>query len=297
MNVQAARLPLVMSRVGDHVELTKPRITLMILFTVLLGYVLGAGGELGWVLLPTLIGTALITSGTGAWNQYLERELDGRMRRTESRPLPTGRVRPADALTVSLVLCAAGALTLMIWVNGLTALLALSTTAIYVFAYTPLKARTSLATLIGAVPGALPPVGGWAAATGQLGPEAATLFSILFLWQVPHFLAIGWLHRKDYAAAGMRMLPVPDADGRATGRQVLLANLALLPVSLMLPVLGLGGPLYLAAALVLGGLYAGAGLRFVVNRSSLRARHLLLASVLYVPLLGAALLLDQMGRG
>ena len=295
MSTISARLTVAAARVMDHVELTKPRITLMILFTVLLGYVLGAGGAVGWTLLPTLLGAALITSGTGALNQYLEREVDGRMRRTARRPLPSGRVRPGSALAVSLGLCTAGALTLLIWVNGLTTLLALSTTAIYVLAYTPLKARTSLATLIGAIPGALPPVGGWAAATGRLDPEAAALFAILFLWQIPHFLAIGWLYRDDYAATGLRMLPVPDADGRAAGQQVVVACLALLPASLVPFLLGIGRPVSFAVALALGLTYAAIGVRFALHRSTGRARRLLLVSVIYVPLLGSALLLDSIG--
>ncbi|MFQ5718876.1 MAG: heme o synthase [Acidobacteriota bacterium] len=295
MNVEVIRWPVMLSRVSDHVELTKPRITLMILFTVFLGYSLGAGTAVGWSLLPTLIGTALITSGTGAWNQYLERDLDGRMSRTRHRPLPRGSVAPGGALAFSLLLCGSGGLILLTWVNTLTAALAGATTLLYVLAYTPLKSRSSLATLIGAVPGALPPVGGWAAATGRLGPEAATLFAILFLWQVPHFLAIGWLHREDYAAAGMRMLPVPDPDGRATGRQVLLAGLALLPVSFVPTAFGFGGPLCFLVALVVGGLYAAAGLAFVVERNDRRARQLLMASILYIPLLGAGLILDRFG--
>ena len=296
MTAHVVRWPLTRARVSDHVELTKPHITMMILFTVLLGYTLGSGGALGWILLPTLIGTTFITAGTGAWNQYLERESDGLMHRTRRRPLPTGRVRPGNALVVSVALCVLGALILSIWVNNLTALLALSTTAIYVCVYTPLKARSSLATLVGAIPGALPPVGGWAAATGQLGIEAATLFAILFLWQVPHFLAIGWMYREDYAAAGLRMLPVPDDDGRATARQVVLANVALLSVTLVPCLLGFGGPLFFTAAVVLGILYAAAGWRFAFQRSVLRARHLLLTSVLYLPLLGSSLLLDQFGN-
>ena len=293
MTVVEARLPLARTRVADLVELTKPRITLMILFTVLLGFYLGAEGTLTLTLLPALIGTALITSGTAALNQYLERHLDGLMRRTESRPLPSGRLRPREALVFGLALCVSGFLLLTIMVNPLTGGLAAATTVSYIFIYTPLKRVTSLSTIVGAIPGALPPVGGWTAATGRLEPEAAVLFAIVFLWQLPHFLAISWLYRDDYARGGLRMLSVADKDGRATARQVLIYSLALLPVSLLPAAIGLGGPIYTTGAIVLGALFVGTGLHFSLTRSLLHARRLLLTSVAYLPLLASLLMLDR----
>ncbi len=296
MTVLEAGLPLARSRAADLVDLTKPRITLMILLTALLGYTLGAGGSLGLVVIPLLAGTALIASGSSVLNQYLERDLDGRMRRTEGRPLPAGRLRPGEALRFGVVLSVAGLGVLLLLVNLLTGLLAAATLLSYVAVYTPLKRHTSLATIVGAVPGALPPVGGWAAATGRIGPEAAILFALVFLWQIPHFLAIAHLYREDYRRSGMPMLPVLEPDGRATARQVSLYASALLPVSLLPSVIGLAGPLYLAGALILGLAFAGFGLAFARNRTLLHARRLLLASVIYLPLLSGLLMIDQAGR-
>jgi heme o synthase len=293
VSVLEARLAVDRSRFADFVELTKPRITFMILFTVFVGLVLGTGGRLGPVLLPTLLGTALVSSGASALNQYLERGLDARMRRTASRPLPAGRLRPVDALAFGLALSATGIVLLASFVNPLTALLATVTLVTYVLVYTPLKPITTLSTLVGAVPGALPPVGGWAAATGGLGPEALTLFTILFLWQIPHFLAIAWLYREDYARGGLRMLSVADSTGRATARQVLLYTAALLPATLLPASVGLGGRIYVGGALLLGAGFAASAMLFARRRTSVEARHLLLVSVLYLPLLLSLLLVNR----
>ena len=293
MNVLAARAGLERIRWADLVELSKPRITGLIMLTAAVGYRLGAVGGFDLGLLPLLLGTALTSSGAAALNQYLEREIDARMRRTESRPLPAGRVRPVDALALGLLLSLAGLLLLLLTLPPLAGAVALATSGSYLFAYTPLKVRTSLATIIGAVPGALPPVGGWAAATGRIEPGAAVLFAIVFLWQIPHFLAIAWMHREDYARGGIRMLPVVDPTGASTARQTALSALALLPVSLVPAAIGMAGNLYLAGALLLGGLMTLASLEFARAPGAERARRLLLASVIYLPLLWTLLLVDH----
>ena len=292
MTVMEAPIALARPRLADLLELTKPRITLLILVTAFLGFHLGAGHVLSLTLVPLLAGTALVSSGCSALNQFLERSADARMRRTEGRPLPAGRVRPLDALLFALALSASGLLILLTLVNLLTAALATATLLIYVFAYTPLKRVTTLSTLVGAVPGALPPVGGWAAATGRLEMGAAILFAIVFLWQIPHFLAIASLYREDYLRGGMRMLPVAEPGERFTGIQVVLYTMALLPVSLLPAATGLAGGLYLAGALVLGSLFGHTALRFARSRSQENARRLLLASVAYLPLLWGLLLMD-----
>jgi len=293
VNVLAARAGLERIRWADLVELSKPRITGLIMLTAAVGYRLGAVGGFDLGLLPLLLGTALTSSGAAALNQYLEREIDARMRRTESRPLPAGRVRPVDALALGLLLSLAGLLLLLLTLPPLAGAVALATSGSYLFAYTPLKVRTSLATIIGAVPGALPPVGGWAAATGRIEPGAAVLFAIVFLWQIPHFLAIAWMHREDYARGGIRMLPVVDPTGASTARQTALSALALLPVSLVPAAIGMAGNLYLAGALLLGGLMTLASLEFARAPGAERARRLLLASVIYLPLLWTLLLVDH----
>jgi protoheme IX farnesyltransferase len=273
--------------VGDFLQLTKPRITLLVVLTTLVGFLEAspAPRDLG-LLAHTLLGSALTAAAASALNQWGERHADKAMRRTMHRPLPAGRLRPAQALAFGLALLVAGTGWLAANVNGLAALLAFLTAASYLMAYTPLKRVTSLATVIGAVPGALPPLGGWAAATGHLGLGAWVLFFIVFFWQMPHFLAIAVLCREDYARAGFRVLPVADPDGMSTGRQALLYALALLPFSLLPTVLGLAGPWYFTAALALGGAYAWTSLRLMLAPTDLgRARTLFRLSLLYLPVL------------
>lgn len=294
MTVLEARLALVRVSFADLQDLTKPRITLLILLTALLGFVL-AGGTVGMAAAGLLLGTALVSSGSSALNQILERQSDARMRRTENRPLPSGRLRPADAILWSILLSAGGLSILALTVNLLTAGLAALTLVSYAFIYTPLKKVSSLATVAGAIPGALPPLGGWAAATGELSPPAFILFTIVFLWQMPHFLAIACLYRDDYRRGGLPMLPVVDEEGRFTALQVLLYNAALLPVSLLPSALGMAGGLYLAGALLLGLGLNAAGLHFARCRTQANARSLLLASVVYLPLLCGLLFLDRTG--
>jgi protoheme IX farnesyltransferase len=294
MTVLEARLALVRVSTRDLMELTKPRITLLIVLTALLGFAL-AGGTFGLTAVALLAGTALVSSGSSALNQVLERQSDASMQRTENRPLPAGRLRPAEALLWSLLLSGGGLAILAISVNLLTAALAALTLITYGFVYTPMKKVSSLATVVGAIPGALPPVGGWAAATGTLASPALILFAIVFLWQMPHFLAIACLYRDDYRRGGMPMLPAVDAEGRFTALQVVIYNAALLPVSLLPSALGIAGGSYLTGALLLGLGLNVAGLLFARRRTQEAARRLLLASVIYLPLLWGLLLLDRTG--
>jgi protoheme IX farnesyltransferase len=279
---------------ADYAQLVKPRLTLMVLFTVAIGFLLGTVGTLDVaLLLHTLFGTALVAAGASALNQWLERDSDGLMRRTQNRPLPAGRMTASTVLRFGVVLSCLGLVYLALVVQPLSAAVVAVTLASYVFAYTPLKRRTTFNTLIGAVPGALPPVIGWTAATGTIGVEASVLFLILFLWQFPHFWAIAWLYRADYARAGLQMVPVQDAEGgRLTGRLMAQSCLALLVVSLLPSAMGLAGPRYFFIALVLGVLFLATAVRFLAMPSQSRARQVLWASLAYLPLLLTALLLD-----
>ncbi len=282
------------SRAADFVELTKPRITALVVVTAAIGLFLGSDGSLGpGLALATLAGTALVAAGGSALNHVLERDTDALMRRTERRPLPAGRLDPDRAVLFGVGISIAGLALRALAANLLTALLGSLALAGYVFVYTPLKRITSLATVVGAVPGAIPPVMGWAAASGGLDAGAAVLFGILFLWQLPHFLAIAWLCREDYAAAGFPMLPVVDPDGRSTGRQALLYGAALVPVSLLPSALGLSGLVYLLGALVLGLAFLGFCVSFTLSFSTDAARRLLLASILYLPGVLAVMVVDH----
>jgi protoheme IX farnesyltransferase len=287
--------PLVRSRVADYVELTKPRIGVMVLFTVAAGGFLAAGASLDLVaLLHALFGTALVAAGASALNQWLERHRDGRMRRTENRPLPAGRVQPNEALIFGIVLGIAGVVYLAVSLRQpWAALVAGFTFVSYVFVYTPLKPKTTWNTLIGAVPGALPPVIGWVALKGALGVEAIAVFLILFLWQLPHFLAIAWIYKRDYAQGGFRMITVGDADGWKTGVRMVGFCIALIGVSLMPVVLGTAGRTYLIAAIALGLGFLLSAISFVRNRTVGRARRVLQASLIYLPVLLALLMWDR----
>jgi protoheme IX farnesyltransferase len=280
------------SRAADFLELTKPRITALVLVTAAVGYAVGVDVFSSGAFLLFMAGTALLCSGASALNQYLEREADARMVRTSRRPIPAGRLRPEEALAFGLSLSAVG-LVVLAAVNGLTLALGALSLLLYVLAYTPLKRVTSLCTVVGAIPGALPPLMGWAAARGSIGAAGLGLFSILFLWQLPHFLAIGWLYREDYARGGFPMLAVTDIDGASTGRQSLLYATALLPVTLLSGMLAGAGKGYLWGALILGaGFLACAGF-FAWKRSIPAARRLFLASVLYLPVLLGLMVFDR----
>ena len=277
-------------------ELTKPRIVGLVVATAAAGFYLAAPGGVDVTLfLNAMLGTTLVAAGTNALNQVAERDVDAIMRRTARRPLPTGRVGPADAAWFAWLLGASGITCLAALVNPLTALLAAATLGSYVFLYTPLKRRTTLATLVGGIPGALPIVGGWTAAGGTLGIEAWVLFWILFLWQLPHFLALAWLYREDYARAGLRMLSVGDADGLNTFRQAALYAVALLPVSLVPTLVGVTGPVYFFGAVVLSGWLVWVGFAALRERGAPQARRLFLTSVWYLPALLGLMVADKVG--
>ncbi len=276
---------------ADHIELTKPRITAMVVFTALVGFVLASPGPLHPLLLTSaLVGTALVAAGAAVLNQVLERATDAAMVRTRRRPLPAGRVQPAEASVFGGVITTAGLAVLLSACGPAPAAFAFATWASYLFVYTPLKRRTPLATLIGAVPGALPPVIGWSAADPSVGLGAFILFAILFLWQVPHFLAIAWLYRDDYARGGFPMLPVLDREGSFTARQTVVHSLALTAVSLTPALTGMASGVYLLAALFLGAGLSVTALRLLSTREVGAARRLFLASVLYLPALSCLLL-------
>jgi protoheme IX farnesyltransferase len=284
-----------MKSASSFLELTKPRITVFILMSTAIGFLFGAHLAPGWTwlqLLQTLFGTGLIASGTAALNQWYESEPDGKMRRTKARPIPSGRLTSKQAFIFGVALSAAGFVELCLGVNVLTGLLGLFTLASYLFVYTPLKRVSPMSTTIGAIPGAMPPLIGYAASSGRLNFEAGILYAILFLWQFPHFYAIAWMYRDDYARAGIRMLPVVEPDGDSTARRILWFSLALIPISLAPSFFSMAGNVYLFGALVLGALVLSAGVRVSSQRTVLRARQVLLASVVYLPLLYGLLVLD-----
>ena len=282
-------------RLADYLALTKPRVVAMVLVTTLVGFYLGADGAPSLrLMLHTLLGTALAAAGTLSLNQYMERDLDARMDRTRHRPLPDGRLTPIEALVLGLVLLVAGLCYLDAAAGMACALVTAAIAATYLLAYTPLKTRTSLCSLVGAVPGALPPVAGWAAARGGVAPEAWVLFAIMYLWQIPHTLAIGRMYRDDYARAGVRVLAVVDDDGSSTAIQAVMNCLALLPVALLPTLLGMAGAIYFATALLLGLGFLWAAIGLARSRSLSDARRLLVVSLIYLPVLLATMALDKL---
>ncbi len=293
--VQApAAVPVTLARVrlGDFWTLAKPGITAMVAVTAAVGYWVAAGGVEDWRLFLALVGgTLLSAAGASALNMVLERRLDARMERTRNRPLPAGRLGAAEAAVFGTALAVAGVAWLALAVHWLPAAISAATIASYLWLYTPLKTRTSLCTVVGALPGALPPVLGWAAARGTLDAGALVLFLILFFWQLPHFIALAWMYREDYARAGFPMLTVEDPTGGSAGRQAVLQTLALLVASLLPAWAGMAGEGYLVAALVLGTGFLGFAAAFAVERSRGRASGLFLASIAYLPLLLGALVL------
>ena len=276
-----------------YLELTKPRITVMVLVTTAMGFFFGGRGIHSVVLfLFTLIGTGLASSGGSVLNQYLERDADSKMDRTKNRPIPCGIIQPLSALSFGIILTLAGVILLAWLVNLLTAFLVLMAAFLYVLVYTPLKRHTWLNTLIGAVPGAIPPLAGWTAAAGDFGLGGWILFWILFLWQHPHFFAIAWMYRDDYHKGGFKMLPVVEPDGKRTFRQIIWHSLLLIPVSLMPSVIGMSGKVYFFGALVLGIGFFLVGILFSKTRTIPDARKLLKASVIYLPLLLMLIVID-----
>lgn len=273
-------------RAADYVTLAKPRLNLLVVASAMVGYVMGGGAmsDASAVLL-TLAGTALVAGGASAFNQVMERGPDARMHRTRLRPMADGRLQPPEGLFFGTVMSLAGLALLAFGVNVLSAAVAAATLLIYAGIYTPMKPWTSFATVVGAIPGALPPVIGWAAATGTLGAGGWVLFGIVFLWQLPHFLAIAWMYRDDYARAGYAMLPVIEPDGRSTARQAVAYAAALLPMSLAPTIAGMATSTYFVGAFVLTLLFLGLTIRFAMTRHVTDARRLFFGSITYLPLL------------
>lgn len=285
------------ARAADFITLTKPRLNVLVIMTTVVAYYLGADADSSVAaLLHTIGGTSLVAGGASALNQVWERRTDRLMRRTRTRPLPDLRLQPREAAWFGIALGAAGFVWLWIGANPLAAGVALLTLVSYVLCYTPLKIRTSLSTIVGAVPGALPAVIGWAAATNTLSSEGWVLFAIVFMWQMPHFLAIAWMYRDDYAKAGIPLLPVIEPDGRSTGRQTVLYAIALVPLTLLPALVNLAGPRYLVGALVLGAIQVWLSVEFAATRTMVSARRLFFATILYLPVLWIVLLADHFAR-
>lgn len=285
------------SAFSSYVALTKPRITVFVVMTAFVGFVAGTKGPLSGIdavlLIHTLLGTALVASGTSAFNQVWEKDLDGRMERTAARPLPSGRLPLGGAALFAGALSVVGLVELLLFTNGITTALAAFTLVSYVCVYTPMKTRSPASTIVGAVPGALPPLGGYAAAAGAIGLPGLALFAILFVWQLPHFFAIGWRHRVDYAKAGVVILPVVDPTGRSTARQTLLWTAVLLPVSLLPSLVGTAGFAYAFGAFAMTLLFLASSLRFARDVTDGRARSLFLASIGWLPAILVLLVLDR----
>ena len=281
-------------RATDYVALAKPRLNMLVVASGLAGYAM-AGGESArvGVVLSILVGTGLVAGGASAFNQIIERDTDALMKRTRLRPLPDGRLGAVEAAALAAALSLAGLIILAVGANPLSAGVALATLLSYTLVYTPMKKRSSFATVIGAIPGALPPVIGWTAARGEISPGAWVLFGIVFLWQLPHFLAIAWIYREDYANAGFAMLPVLDPDGRSTARQSVVYAAALLPLSLAPTLLGMTGSVYFVGALALTVLFVGLSLRFAATRAVSDARRLFFGSIIYLPLIWILMIADR----
>ena len=274
------------ARARDFVALAKPRLNVLVVASTLAGYAMADGESLGLGrVCGLLLGTGLVAGGASAFNQVMERDLDALMKRTRTRPLPDQRLQPVESLMFAGVMTLAGMLTIAASANLLAVAVALATLLSYVAVYTPLKRRSSFGTVIGAIPGALPPIIGWAASSSAIPTAAWTLFGIMFCWQLPHFLAIAWMYREDYARAGFPMLPVLEPDGRSTGRQAVVYAAALVPLSLAPTLMGMTGEIYFAGALVLGLVFLGLTLQFARTRAVHDARRVFFGSIIYLPLL------------
>ena len=280
----------------DYIALTKPRVTWLILVSTGIGYYFGAKGGWSWSsLFHTIMGTCLIASGTAALNQWFERDADAKMRRTQMRPLPSGRIPVGRALIFSIALSVLGFLELALGANLLCAVLGLFTLLTYLFVYTPLKRRSPHSTTVGAIPGAMPPLIGFAGAAATLTAQAWILGAILFLWQFPHFYAIAWMYREDYERAGIRMLPVVEPDGESTARRMVVCSLALIPISLLPKFWFMAGNIYVVGAVLAGAMFVYYSWRVLNDRTRVRARGVLLASVIYLPILYGLMVLDRAG--
>jgi len=295
VRTDAVPLPQAHARSRDFVALAKPRLNMLVVASTLAGYVMGDGEALGFIRIGgLLLGTGLVAGGASAFNQVIERDLDGLMRRTRTRPLPGQRLQPLEGLLFGSAITLAGVLLIVASSNLLAGAVALATLVTYVAVYTPLKKRTSFGTVIGAIPGALPPIIGWAAVAGELPVKAWVLFGIMFLWQLPHFLAIAWMYREDYARAGFPMLPVIEPDGRSTGRQAVVYAAALVPLSLAPTLMHMTGDLYFAGALVLGLAFLWLTFRFARSRAVKDARQVFFGSIVYLPVLWILMIADKL---
>lgn len=283
------------SRFADYLTLTKPELTFLSVVTALGGFYLGSTGTLSLSgLLHTLFGTALVGGGAGALNQFIERGYDSLMRRTENRPLPSGRLLPAEALLFGTLLSMAGVIELTLFTNVLTGFLAFATLVTYLFLYTPLKRISWVSTIVGGIPGALPPLIGWTAARNEISVGGLILFAILFFWQMPHFFSLAWMYRKDYERAGYPMLSVMDKDGRRTAIQIIFYATGLIPVSLLLTVIGGLGWIYFAGATVAGLAFLYFGIELFRTRSNVSARRMFFASLIYLPVLLVFMVIDKL---
>ncbi len=283
------------SRVADYFSLTKPELTFLSVVTALTGYYLGSEGSLqASILLHTLMGTALTGGGAGALNQYIEWQYDRMMKRTENRPVPSGRIHPYEALIFGMVLSIVGIADLTLYTNALTGFLASVTLVSYIFLYTPLKRITPLSTIVGAFPGALPPVMGWTAARNDVTAETLVLFALLFVWQIPHFLSLAWLYKKDYARAGYRLLTVVEPEGNMAARQILAYSALLVPLTVLPWSLGMFGTVYLVLALLLSLAFLAVCVHLVRVRSNVAARHVFAGSLVYLPVLMAVMVIDRL---
>tara|TARA_R110000868_G_scaffold1211_8_gene9455 strand:- start:8189 stop:9094 length:906 start_codon:yes stop_codon:yes gene_type:complete len=282
--------------VTDYYQLTKPGITLAVLISMLVGFVVGSAGSLDFLtMVHALIGTYLIAAGTGAHNQFMERKLDGLMKRTELRPLPTHRISAQKGVVFSLTLLFSGLTYLVLMVNPVAGLVSFATALIYLAAYTPMKRVSAFNILIGAIPGALPPVGGWAAATGTITePGMWLFFGILFLWQIPHVMAIAWMYKDDYSGAGFKMLPKNDIEGKKTAFYAILCTLLLFPVSYIVYALEISGMVFLILSFIFAAIFFLYGIRFANDRTRLNARKLMFASIIYLPMIWVAVFIDML---
>ncbi len=291
---QQTKVSLFVSRIEAYIELTKPRMVVMILITTAAGFYLGTQSAMNWMLFGhTIIGAGLTAAGVLGLNQYLERDIDAKMSRTHERPLPAGRIHGLEALIFCVILTAGGMLYLTAFVNPLSGFIISLIVVSYLFIYTPLKRSTSLCTLIGAFPGALPPVVGWVAAQGKLSGSACVLFAILFLWQLPHSLAIAYIYREDYANAGLKLLPVIHPDGISTRRQIVINCIALFGIGLLPTLFKISGGIYFLIALIVGGMFLMSGIYFKKKPSIKTARYVLYASLLYLPLIFITMAIDK----
>ena len=283
------------SKFADYFSLSKPEITFLVTISAIAGFILGTTGDIS---LPTfiglIIGVAMSSAGGAAFNHYIERDKDAEMRRTDNRPLPSGRVKPVNVLILASLISVAGIAILLIFCNLLTSALAGLTIVLYIFLYTPLKQHTKYNTIVGTIPGALPALGGWTAATGSIGLGGLVIFSILLIWQLPHFLALAWMYRKDYDRAGFKMLPVVEPEGRSTANQMLISAVLLLIISLLPSAMGLTGMIYSIGVLIIGIWLVAMCVVFYRTMSNQDARRVLKASVIHIPVLVVLLIIDRL---